>query len=243
MPINMACPSCGKTLAAPETAAGKRAKCPACGQIMIVPESAQEAVDSGSPSASSVVPSAGSAADSSMYDFSSSSAIPPSSAQADGGELRYPCPDCGEMIIVGAAKCRFCGAIFDSKLKRTSGRISELKPIAQFQKAMMICLSIQLLAFLAAGVIGATGGPHRGMQPPVVILSLAFWIAHIAGAVLAIILASRLFSVLATVFLGLLAVIPCIGIIGLFVVNSSATTQLKLNDINVGFLGADLSQF
>ena len=43
MPINMSCPSCGKTLAAPDTAAGKRAKCPSCGQIMIVPAPAQSA--------------------------------------------------------------------------------------------------------------------------------------------------------------------------------------------------------
>ena len=37
MPINMSCPSCGKTLAAPDSAAGKKAKCPSCSQIMIVP--------------------------------------------------------------------------------------------------------------------------------------------------------------------------------------------------------------
>ena len=43
MPINMSCPSCGKTLSAPDSAAGKRAKCPSCGQIMIVPGAAQQA--------------------------------------------------------------------------------------------------------------------------------------------------------------------------------------------------------
>ena len=38
MPIQMNCASCGKTLSAPDTAAGKKAKCPSCGQIMVVPE-------------------------------------------------------------------------------------------------------------------------------------------------------------------------------------------------------------
>ena len=37
MLINMSCPACSKTLTAPETAIGKRARCPGCGQIMIVP--------------------------------------------------------------------------------------------------------------------------------------------------------------------------------------------------------------
>ena len=31
MHISMNCPSCNKTLSAPDTAAGKKAKCPACG--------------------------------------------------------------------------------------------------------------------------------------------------------------------------------------------------------------------
>ena len=32
------------------------------------------------------------------------------------------CPECGEMIVVGAARCRFCGAVFDSRLRETSLR-------------------------------------------------------------------------------------------------------------------------
>ena len=45
MPIKMNCPSCGKTLSAPDAAAGKKAKCPSCGQIMTVPEVVREAED------------------------------------------------------------------------------------------------------------------------------------------------------------------------------------------------------
>lgn len=32
-------------------------------------------------------------------------------------EDRKPCPACGEMIMRGAAKCHFCGEIFDPTLK------------------------------------------------------------------------------------------------------------------------------
>jgi hypothetical protein len=31
---------------------------------------------------------------------------------------RRPCPMCGEMIISSAAKCRYCGEVFDATLKR-----------------------------------------------------------------------------------------------------------------------------
>ena len=43
MPIKVSC-SCGKTLTAPDAAAGKKAKCPACGQIVPVPAVVQEVV-------------------------------------------------------------------------------------------------------------------------------------------------------------------------------------------------------
>ena len=42
MPIKMNCPSCGKPLAAPDSAVGKRAKCPGCGQVMVVSAPAAE---------------------------------------------------------------------------------------------------------------------------------------------------------------------------------------------------------
>ena len=56
MPINMNCPSCGKTLSAPDTAAGKKAKCPACGQIMTVPEVVHEAEPVGVAGAGTIRP-------------------------------------------------------------------------------------------------------------------------------------------------------------------------------------------
>ena len=43
MPINMQCPSCGKTLAAPDSAAGKQAKCPQCAKVITVPAPAAAA--------------------------------------------------------------------------------------------------------------------------------------------------------------------------------------------------------
>ena len=41
----------------------------------------------------------------------------PGVAPAAAEPPRRPCPRCGEMIAIGAAKCRFCNAIFDEKLR------------------------------------------------------------------------------------------------------------------------------
>jgi predicted RNA-binding Zn-ribbon protein involved in translation (DUF1610 family) len=115
----MNCPSCGKNLSAPDTAAGKKAKCPSCGQIMIVPEVVHEAEEFGSPepqpsTPSSPQPAAGSP-ESWLDEMQGPAATP--TAPSPGGEARRPCPECGEMIVVGAAKCRFCGAVFDPRLR------------------------------------------------------------------------------------------------------------------------------
>jgi predicted RNA-binding Zn-ribbon protein involved in translation (DUF1610 family) len=110
MPINVKCPSCGKTLAAPDAAAGKRAKCPGCAQIITIPAAVQQAeiIGAAAPVAAAV-----------QDPYGTSDPAPATSRAlpAARGEQRRPCPDCGEMIIVGAAKCRFCGAIFDPRLK------------------------------------------------------------------------------------------------------------------------------
>ena len=123
MPINMNCPSCGKTLAAPETAAGKKAKCPSCGQIMIVPEATQAAEDSYATEPESAAESPASYGPQSGPDSSPSwldgvqSPAPAPAASGPGGEARRPCRECGEMIVAAAAKCRFCGAVFDPRLR------------------------------------------------------------------------------------------------------------------------------
>ena len=114
----MNCPSCGKNLSAPDTAAGKKAKCPACGQIMVVPEVVHDAEEFGSPPPQpstpySPQPPAGST-ENWLNDVQGAAAP---TAPGPGGEARRPCRECGEMILAGAARCRFCGAVFDSRLR------------------------------------------------------------------------------------------------------------------------------
>ena len=53
--------------------------------------------------------------------------VDPPPAAAAASESRRPCPACGEFILTTAAKCRFCGEVFDAVLK--TGRTQEAKEI------------------------------------------------------------------------------------------------------------------
>jgi predicted RNA-binding Zn-ribbon protein involved in translation (DUF1610 family) len=99
--IQFECPTCGKKLRAPESAAGKKGKCPGCQKVFQVPEPIYEAEEADVP----VV----------EIDEGASEDQPEIDETQDD---RRPCPMCGEMIKVNAAKCRFCGEVFDETLER-----------------------------------------------------------------------------------------------------------------------------
>lgn len=116
MAISFSCHQCGKKLKAPDNAAGKSSKCPGCGATVTCPEPIYEAelID---PPAGGINP----------YDdldedkpYAMAGPRPGSAPEigVPGGEVRKPCPMCGEMIVATAAKCRYCGEVFDAKLKK-----------------------------------------------------------------------------------------------------------------------------
>ena len=97
--------------------------------------------------------------------FNIADPLPAGAATPSAGEQRQPCPECGEMIIVGAAKCRFCGAIFDPNLKKTGGRgNAELKQIAQYQKGLIFCILLQIIAGVLIGIANANAAVPRGAR-------------------------------------------------------------------------------
>lgn len=112
MSIEVSCQSCGKVLRAKDSAAGKTAKCPDCGNAIQIPEAVYDAEeeDWGSESYDDEYDDAYGYDD---YDVSG--------APADVDANRKPCPMCGEMIVTGAAKCRYCGEVFDRKLAKLKG--------------------------------------------------------------------------------------------------------------------------
>jgi DNA-directed RNA polymerase subunit M/transcription elongation factor TFIIS len=137
MPITFYCPRCNKMLRAPDAAAGKSSPCPGCGAMATCPEPVYEAeVVLVSPKKAPVQQSAPRSSpprqppaqkpppvnpyadldDDKPYALAS----PPPQVQSEI-ESRRPCPICGEMILSSAAKCRFCGEVFDPVLKKGGG--------------------------------------------------------------------------------------------------------------------------
>jgi len=122
VPIEVNCDKCGKSLKAPDSMAGKKAKCPACAAVLTVPQN-EEILDAEivepEYEAPQEQPYAG-LGDLLDEENSYRVAEPDPPAGGSAGEDRHPCPACGEMIVRGAARCRFCNEIFDPALKRRS---------------------------------------------------------------------------------------------------------------------------
>jgi hypothetical protein len=89
---------------------------------------------------------------------------PPAQAADDGGQPRRPCPECGELIVADAAKCRFCGAVFDPGLKRQSAK---KKRSAQDENLTtsdwVICILCGTIGCIG-GIIYAIQGKPKGMK-------------------------------------------------------------------------------
>ncbi len=106
MSITVNCESCGAVLRTKDSMAGKMAKCPHCGERVQIPAAAADDVFE-----AEEVGGGG--------DFDFGGLDPNAGSAAEEGD-RKPCPACGEMIMRKAAKCRYCGEIFDPGLKRRS---------------------------------------------------------------------------------------------------------------------------
>ncbi len=109
--IHVTCPNCGAKLKAPDEAVGRKTTCLKCWTVLTVPEPVYDA---------EAIPDPVSAPDD-VYGLDDVSAQK-TAAQAPADESRRPCPMCGEMIIADAAKCRFCGEIFDPALRKAEAK-------------------------------------------------------------------------------------------------------------------------
>lgn len=117
MAISFTCHSCGKKLKAPDRAAGKTSTCPGCSSTVTCPEPVldAEAIESRTSAVPDMIlDDPDDLGDGKPYGLGDEEEAQP----LPRGELRRPCPMCGELIPAGAAKCRFCGEVFDEDLKK-----------------------------------------------------------------------------------------------------------------------------
>ncbi|MBC7815580.1 MAG: hypothetical protein IAG10_01630 [Planctomycetaceae bacterium] len=244
MPISVKCTDCGKSLRAPDALAGKKAKCPDCGATVPIPSAAIDAEEISDEPASKPL-SKSQAKSKPAEDENESDFDDAEDEQADGsddeGTKRKACPMCGEMIVASAAKCRFCGETLDPELrkrgkKRAGGRGKEapedLRAIAKYQKGVLLCILVELLA------LGLQVAAPQQLRP---LFGIGYLVASLVATVFVFLLAMKVYSTGMGVFWGILTLIPCLGLLVLLIVNSKATGVLKENGISVGLLGAKLS--
>jgi predicted nucleic acid-binding Zn ribbon protein len=128
MKITFPCHGCGRKLKARPDSVGRTRKCPVCATRVTCPERLVAAnardldvldaeVVPAAPAAAAVAREKAPAfnpyvdADDEPYKLAG-----PDPAATSAPEPKRPCPMCGEMILVSAVKCRFCGEVLDKSL-------------------------------------------------------------------------------------------------------------------------------
>ena len=113
-----------------------------------------------------------------------------------------------------------------------SGSREDLRSVAKFQKGILVCILFQLVAIIGQLALP----PDIGL-----LISIAVLVVGIASGAFVFMLAIKVYGTGLGVLLGVLSLVPCIGLIVLLIVNGKATSVLKQNGIKVGLLGANLS--
>ena len=124
---------------------------------------------------------------------------------------------------------------YATPLPATAG--PDLRAIALRQKAVMYCILAYAVLVLTRFLVPA------GLPVAVVLLlALATLAVTLAAAVYVFMLAMSLYNTAAGVTLGILTLVPLVGLIVLLIINSKATNVLREHGIKVGLMGANSRQ-
>jgi hypothetical protein len=113
-----------------------------------------------------------------------------------------------------------------------SGSREDLLKVAKYQKGILVCILVYILA-----VAGQFALPPQ-IRP---LVGLGVLVVGLIAAVFTILLAMKTHGTVLGIILGVLCLVPILGLLILLLVNQKATTVLQLNGIKVGLLGANLS--
>ncbi len=109
----------------------------------------------------------------------------------------------------------------------------ELRYIASRQKGILVCILVYLMAL----------GFRFALQPPLQLIPAGIALTTgIVASIFVFMLAIKLYGTGSGVVLGILTLIPLIGLFVLLSVNGKATAVLKKYGIQVGLLGANLDK-
>lgn len=105
----------------------------------------------------------------------------------------------------------------------------DLRQVAFFQKGVVGCIGVYMISVALSFAFP---------QEFRLLLLIPVVIVIVTGAVFVVLLALKVYPPAIGILLGLLTLIPCLGLISLVVVNGKATSILKQHGIEVGLFGA-----
>ncbi|MDR3636857.1 MAG: hypothetical protein P4L84_23835 [Isosphaeraceae bacterium] len=185
MPISFSCKFCGKRLKAPDSAAGKTSKCPQCGKPVTCPEPVYDAEPvAEQPDMPEILDDVDPYSD---LDDGTPYGVSGPAEPDESAERRRPCPMCGEMILASAAKCRFCGEVFDDGLKKAGAKKKKKKKKSYSSEDSDLTATDWLLAIFCtniaciASIIYMVQGKPKGTK--LLGLSIVFQLIGIAIAI------------------------------------------------------------
>ncbi len=110
-----------------------------------------------------------------------------------------------------------------------SGKRDDVLEIAKYQKGIILCIVANFVIYVGSGA-----------SPPDlrIFLLVALVIVGLISAGLVVLLCLKVYSTAAGILMGLLSLVPCIGLIVLLIVNTRAPQILQDNGFKVGLLGA-----
>ena len=114
-----------------------------------------------------------------------------------------------------------------------SGTRADVRAVAQYQKGIMVCILIYIIAVIS-----------QFMLPENLRILVGFGVLlnGVVGLVFVFLLSTKVYSTGVGILLAILTVVPCLGLLVLLIINAKATTILRQNGLRVGLMGADTSQ-
>lgn len=114
-----------------------------------------------------------------------------------------------------------------------SGTRQDLRAVAQYQRGIVGCVGVYLIIVVLQFALPVENRWVLGLfLLPLIPIATVF----------VFLLSTKVYPMATGIVMGILTLIPCIGIIPLLIVNAKATGVLKQNGIEVGLFGANSKQ-